>query len=181
MKLRWRSVLVFALVSVASFGQGTVYFSTRFAAAGVNAPAELCWDPVGAGPGPSYSAALYLQGAGGSLALIPTSLTVFRDGSENPLLAKYVEPVIAEVPGVLPGQSAVLVARLWMTSEGSYETAVHRMESMPFVIRSLGGNPNPPADLPSTFTGFLCIPEPGIAALGVLGALAMFGPGRRRN
>jgi len=165
--------LAAVLVTAASYAQGTINFNTRFSAAGVNAPVELN-AAGGPGPGPSYSAALYLVGAGGSLTLIPTSVTTFRDGSTTAALAKYINPVVAEVPGVTAGPITVRM-RAWETSGGSYENAVNKGSSGDLVIASLGGGPVAPGDLPSSFTGFVVtvVPEPSTIALGVLGAAAL--------
>lgn len=164
--------LAAVLVTAASYAQGTINFNTRFSTAGVNAPVELS-DPAGTGPGPAYSAALYLQGAGGELTLIPSSVTTFRDGTSNPAFAKYINAVEANVPGVTAGPITVRM-RAWKTSEGTYETATIRGESTPFVISTLGTPPGTPGDLPSSFTGFIItVPEPSTIALGVLGAAAL--------
>lgn len=178
-------IAVAAFLSIAgTFGQGTIYFSTRFAAAGVNAPCALFsgFPNSPAGPGPAYSAALYLVNADHSLTLIPTSLTTFRDGTENPLLAQYVNPVTAEVPGAAAGSSVTVRMRAWLTAQGSYDAAVFsRGDSMDFLVQNLGGGANPPADLPRSFTGFIIgVPEPSVIAFGVLGSLILFAFRRSR-
>lgn len=164
--------LAAVLVTAASYAQGTLNFNTRFTAAGVNAPVELS-TPVGQGPGPAYSAALYLQGAGGALTLIPSSVTTFRDGSTTAALAKYINPVEVTIPGVAAGP-VTLVMRGWLTSQGTYETAQIRGSSEPFVVTTLGAPPGTPGDLPASFTGFIItVPEPSTIALGVIGAAAL--------
>lgn len=66
MKARFLGFLA-AFVTVSTWAQGTIYFATRIAN-GVNAPLEF---GTGFGPGPSWSAALYLVDSQNSLSLIP--------------------------------------------------------------------------------------------------------------
>jgi hypothetical protein len=166
------------VITAASYAQGTINFNNRFGAGGVDAPVTLS-NPAGQGPGPSYSAGLYL-GAGGSGGLIPGSVTTFRDGTANAALAKYITSISSlNVPGTTPGQQNVIVQmRAWLTSAGSYEASANaRGSSTDLVIAELGGGPNPAAvnNLPASFTGFVVnvVPEPSTIALGVLGAAAL--------
>jgi hypothetical protein len=164
--------LAAVLVTAASYAQGTLNFNTRFTAAGVNAPVVLS---TGGGPGPSYSAALYLV-SGGTDTLVPNSTTTFRDGSTTAALAQYVNPITVEIPGVGTGGTATLKIKAWQTSLGTYETAqLARGESAVFTTTPLGGGPTPPGDLPSSLQGFTVnvIPEPSTIALGALGAAAL--------
>jgi hypothetical protein len=171
--------LAAVLVSAATYAQGTINFNTRFATAGVDAPVTLT-STTGPGAGPAYSAALYLVN-GSTLTLIPSSVTTFRDGSSNPLFAKYINAVTATVDGVATGSPATVRMRAWLTSRGSYDAAVAAGagefgESGNLSITALGGGALPPGDLPSTatFTGFVIpVPEPSTLALGALGAAAL--------
>jgi len=163
--------LAAVLVSVASYAQGTVQFATITGT--VNAPVTII--PGGAGPGPGYTAALYVNN-GGTLTLIPESVTTFLPGTDNPEAAKYVNPVsTVAVPGVGPGGSATLRMRAWLTSAGSYDAAgAFRGESTDLAVTGLGGGAITPADLPASFTGFnITVPEPSTLALGVMGAAAL--------
>lgn len=163
--------LAAVLVTVASYAQGTVNFNTRFSAAAVNAPVTLS---TGGGPGPAYSAALYVVGAGGALSLVPSSVTTFRDGTSNPLLAQYVTAVEASIPGFAAGP-VTLRMRAWQTSQGTFDTAANKGESGDFIVATLGTPPGTPGDLPSSFTGFVVnvVPEPSTIALGALGVAAL--------
>jgi hypothetical protein len=171
--------LAAVIVTVATtHAQGTINFNNRFTSgsAPVDAPVELI-APGGPGPGALYSAGLYL-GSGASATLIPGSITTFRDGASNPLLAKYINPVSPlEVPGMASGTANVTVEmRAWLTSAGGYDAALdnQRGTSGPLVIAELGGlNPAAINTLPSSFTGFVIVPEPSTLALGALGAAAL--------
>lgn len=163
--------LAAVLVTAASYAQGTLNFNTRDTGIGLNAPVVLS---TGGGPGPSYSAALYLVGAGGSLTLVPGSTTTFRTGA-NAALLQYINPVVVEIPGTAVGGSATVRMRAWETAGGSYEAALNKGESVDLTVTGLGGGAVTPANLPSSFTGFTIpvIPEPSTIALGVLGAAAL--------
>jgi len=160
--------LAAVIVTVASYAQGTVNFNNRVSAIGLSAPVTL---PNGSGPGPLYSAGLWYNGA-----LIPSSVTTFRDPATNPELAKYINGLTVTLPGTTIGQQNVTVEmRAWLTSEGSYDTATQRGTSGPLVIAELGGdtNPNRPNSFPTSFQGFPIVPEPSTLALGILGAAGL--------
>lgn len=174
--------LAAVLVSVGTYAQGTVHFNT-FIPGAVDAPVEL-GQPAGTGPGPAYSAGLFVIGANGSLTLIPESVTTFRTvpPGGNPLAAKYVVTVDeVVVPGVAIGGNANLRLRAWQASAGSYDAApaLLRGESGNILVAGLGGGPTPPANLVNAqgvgVTGFTIpvIPEPSTIALGALGAAAL--------
>lgn len=167
--------LAAVLVTATTFGQGQINFATKV---GADVDAPVIISGTQNGPGPTWSAGLYLQGAGGSLTpLTPT--TTFRDGSVNPTAAKYVlnvDPVV--VPGIAPGNPATVVMRAWLTSLGSFDAAKASGggfgESVPLTIASLGGGLLVDSNL-SGLQGFsvLPVPEPSVIALGVLGASAL--------
>jgi hypothetical protein len=161
--------LAAVIVTVASYAQGTVNFNNRVSALGINAPVTLA--STGAGPGPSYSAGLYYNGA-----LVPGSVTTFRDPATNPELAKYITGLSVAIPGTTPGQQNVTVQmRAWLTSEGSWEAATQKGSSTDLVIATLGGGTDPTVNnnLPASFTGFTIVPEPSTLALGILGAAGL--------
>jgi len=165
--------LAAVLVTVATHAQGTVQFATITGT--VNAPVTLV-SRTGAGAGPSYSAALYYNNAG-TWTLIPSSVTTFLDGTDNPEAMKYINPIsTVEVPGAAIGGSATLRMRAWLTAAGSYDAAspIQRGESGDLLVTGLGGGAVTPADLPASFDGFVIpIPEPSTLALGVLGAAGL--------
>ena len=176
-----RSILFGLVASHAIFSvraQGTIIFDTLVPAAGLDAPVFV-WSLGGSPPGPTYSAGLYKDGL-----LIPGSLTRFRDGSDNPSLSKYIDPVLVTIPGTEPGQLNIAVEmRAWLTSAGSFEAAPlgHRGTSGALVISTLGGSSDP-SHLPASFTGFVipAVPEPSTIALAIFGA-ALLGGWRHRS
>jgi hypothetical protein len=115
------SLLVFLLAADSSLAQGTINFNTRIPEAGLDAPVTI--SIFGEGPGPAYSAGLFLLNDG-VLRLISDSVTTFSDGTANPQLAKYIDPVIVEIPGIPAGSSATLHMRAWLTGAGSYEATI---------------------------------------------------------
>src|SRR5262245_11222489 len=107
--------LAAVLVTASTFGQGQINFATKV---GTDVDAPVVIQGTTDGPGPTWSAQLYLQGAGGALTPL-TPATTFRDGSANPIAAKYVvnaDPVV--VPGIAAGNPATVIMRAWLTSLG---------------------------------------------------------------
>ena len=159
--------------------QGELFFSTRNPAAGVNAPVYLSIFPgpsTGPGPGPAYSAALFLNGV-----LVPGSLTTFQPPGQggSAILDRYVVPLTVQFPGIAIGSVVTFDMRAWATAAGSYAAAEPRGDEYqsgqsPELTVTLGGGTLPPADLPAFFSGFvLDFPEPSTFALGLMGVLAM--------
>lgn len=157
--------LAAVLVTAASYAQGTVNFVNRVSG-GVDAPITF----NGTGPGPNFSAALYMGGT-----MVPDSTTTFRSGAG----AAYLVSKVVTIPGVPGGSPATLQIRAWETAAGSYEAASTSTtfafgESADFTV-TLAAPPNTPADLPASVQGFTLrvVPEPSTIALGVLGAAAL--------
>ena len=167
--------LAAVLVTATTFGQGTLNFSTKV---GTDVDAPVVIAGTQNGPGPLWSAQLYLSSNGSLTALTPA--TTFRDGSANPAAAKYVVPAgTVTVPGVNSGNPASIVMRAWLTSLNGFDAAKASGsglgESAPLTV-TLGGGLLPDANL-SGLQGFSVspanVPEPSIIALGVLGASAL--------
>jgi len=166
--------LTAVLVSVSTFGQGTILFNNRIVGS-VDAPVYQPDGTTGAGPGAVGQ--LFLVSGGNFTALTPA--TTFRDGSANPVAARYVvQPATAvTVPGVAAGAQAQIVLRAWMGAVGSsYDAATIKGQSAPITI-TLGGQPAVGAPIPDAFLtglqGFNMVPEPSTMALGLLGAAAL--------
>jgi hypothetical protein len=139
---------VFFLVCVASFGsafgQGQIRFETR----GASLDAPVLWR--GSGPGPNFTAQLYLLDQSGNPVTPLNPTTTFRAATAgDPLASRYVNPVDVTVSNVPPGSTVSLIMRAWRTSLGSYKNAVSTCDfgqSAPFTI-TLGGDGVPPAPL----------------------------------
>jgi hypothetical protein len=165
--------LAAALVTVASYGQGQVVFGNL--GGGVNAP--VMYGDTGHGPGPDYTAQLYLQ-SGATLTPLEPS-TVFRAAGTGAqaVADRYLTTKTVDVPGVTPGNPGTFVIRAWKTSLGSYDAAFATKADYGFstpVTVNVGGGQLPAANL-TGLQGFtvIAIPEPSIIALGVLGASAL--------
>ena len=165
--------LAAVLVSVSTFGQGTILFNNRVTGQ-VDAPVSR---PDGTGAGAGVNAQLFLSSGGTFTALTPA--TTFR--STSAAAAFYVtqpaSPVV--VPGVGAGQQATVVLRAWEGAVGStYESSLLSGQSAPITI-TLGGVPNVGAPIPdAVLTGLaafsmVAVPEPSTMALGLLGAAAL--------
>jgi hypothetical protein len=164
--------LAAVLVSVSTFGQGTILFNNRVTGQ-VDAPVSR---PDGTGAGAGVNAQLFLV-TGGSTYTALTPATTFR--STSAAAAFYVTQPAAPVtvPGVAAGSQATIVLRAWEGAVGSsYDTAALKGQSNPITI-SLGGVPPVGAPIPdAVLTGlqaFALVPEPSTMALGLLGAAAL--------
>jgi hypothetical protein len=166
------------LVSTISYGQGELFFATRNVGIGLNAPYVLVPDGT-RGPGPAFSAQLGLW-ENNRFTAVPSSLTTFQEPGPGAaaIVERYVVPVTVVFPDHAPGSAVTLRMRLWLTSSGSFENAKdmgwYFAESGDIAV-TLGGGIFPPADLPTSFTGFtVLIPEPSTISLVVFaGALLL--------
>ncbi|MDX1953025.1 MAG: PEP-CTERM sorting domain-containing protein [Verrucomicrobiota bacterium] len=187
--------LVAVLVSLSTYGQGSVFFSTRDTAAGIDAKVVRAAGTVGAGlgaggtVGPAITAQLFLVGAGGSLTPLTPATTFRTTGSAANHF--YINATDVVVPGIAAGQSATFRFRAYETAAGSYDAAANSTtfqfgESNDVTVSALGGTPvggGAPITTPTLvgLQGFTLtiVPEPGTIALGVLGGLALLA--RRRK
>jgi hypothetical protein len=171
--------LAAVLVSVSTFGQGTILFNNRVTGQ-VDAPVTL---PGGAGLGSiaGAQAQLFLvTGSGATATYTPlTPATTFRNTSTatQPYVVQPATPVV--VQGVAAGSQATVVLRAWAGGAAFGDAAnTHFGTSNPITI-SLGGTPAVGAPIPDAFltglTGFTVtvVPEPSTIALGFLGAAAL--------
>jgi len=162
--------LAAVIVTVASYGQGQVVFSNI---TGVNAPVTFSDDNT-KGPGPNYTAQLFLSQNGSFTALTPPSTFRAAGTGAAAIADRYWNNQIVDVP-VAPGTDATFIVRAWQTSAGGYDAATSKGQSAPFTV-TVGGGTLPPPNLTTlaAFTVTPAIPEPTIIALGVLGASALF-------
>jgi hypothetical protein len=167
--------LTAVLVSVSTFGQGTIFFNNRTSAGDVRifAPDGV----AGAGTAAAtVNAQLYLVPAGGGTPIALTPATTFRAGANASF---FVNPLDVTVPGIAAGNAATVIMRVW--DGASFENpATVFGESDPITISALGGvNPTTGAIVPTPDLAGLqsftleVVPEPSTIALGVLGAAAL--------
>lgn len=164
--------LAAAFVAVASYGQGQVVFANKVGTA-VDAPVLIAGTTTG--PGPTYTAQLFLKGTDGSYTALTPSSTFRAAGTGAAAIAdRYWVNQTIDLPTVAPGANATFAVRAWLTSAGSYDAATSRGQS-PDVTLAVGGGTLPPANLVG-LQGFTvsAVPEPTVLALGVLGAGALF-------
>jgi hypothetical protein len=166
--------LAAVMVTVASYGQGQVVFANKV---GTTVDAPVMIQGTQNGPGPAYSAQLFLS-SGGSLSPL-TPATTFRAAGSTPATAiadRYWVNQDIIVPGVQPGANATFVVRAWKTSLGTFDaakaTGQNFGESAPVTV-AVGGGQLAPANLVGLQGFSIVVPEPGTIALGVLGAAAL--------
>jgi hypothetical protein len=165
--------LAAAFIAVASYGQGQVVFANKVGTA-VDAPVFI--QGTQTGPGPNYSAQLYLS-SGGSLTPLGTPAAFRPAGTGSAAIAdRYWVNQTVDVTGVAAGANATFVVRAWKTSLGTFDaakaTGANFGESAPLTI-AVGGETLPPANLVGLQGFTIAVPEPSVIALGVLGASAL--------
>jgi hypothetical protein len=141
---------VFAASLVSAFGQGQLRFETKSAV--LDAPVTL---PGGRGPGPDFTAQLWLADPSGVAVTALSPTTTFRaaGAGTNAIANRYVNPVDVTVPNFPPGSRVILMMRVWRTSLGSFNDSAascDRGQSNPFII-TLGGGDLPPAPLTTLY------------------------------
>jgi hypothetical protein len=166
--------LAAVLVSVSTFGQGTILFNNRVTGQ-VDAPVRRA-DQTGAGAG--VNAQLFLVSGGTPVTYTALSpATTFRSTSATAAFYVTQPATPVTVPGVAAGSQATIVLRAWEGAVGSsYDTAAVKGQSLPITI-TLGGVPPVGAPIPDAvltgMQGFEMVPEPSTMALGLLGAAAL--------
>jgi len=169
-------VIALAALSVAAsaFAQGTVNFTTKSGTA-VNAPVTYTGGALVVGTGAeAVLGQLYASAPGGTLAAVGAP-TPFRSDAGKGFITTGGEVAI---PGTALGGSASVKLVAWYSSQGAtYADAMAKGqggvgESALVTVNGLGGGTTPPALL-AGLSGFAVspiVPEPSIAALGLLGA-----------
>jgi hypothetical protein len=185
-RVKFVSIVVFAVSSALAHAQGTVVFSNRHGVGSSFEPvdAPVFYGTSGHGPGPDFTAQLNLIEPSGVLRpLLP--LTTFRPAGEGPaaIADRYWMTESLDVPGVGAGQPATFIVRVWRTSLGSFENAREATgevgESLPVTIRLGSGGGVPPAPL-FGLQSFTVIPEP-LASLVLALGLMLFACNRPMN
>jgi len=168
--------LMTALLATGSaFAQGTINFSTKITG---TVDAQVMYGvPGGASTAAdgTYVGQLYAGNPGGALTAVGTAVP-FRTGSGQGYITAGGK---VAVPGIAGGSTASIELRAWKSSLGStYEAAlaagggndVGKSSPISIVLGGGGTPPAPDANL-AGLTGFVIpVPEPTIAALGLLGA-----------
>lgn len=171
------TVIALAALSVAAsaLAQGTVNFTTRSGTT-VNAPVTYASGGalvLGTGAD-AVLGQLYASAPGGTLAAVGAP-TPFRSDAGAGYITAGGEVAI---PGTSLGGSASVKLVAWYASQGAtYADAMAKGqggfgESAVLTVNGLGGGTTPPALLAglSGFQVSAIVPEPSIAALGLLGA-----------
>ncbi len=174
MKKRIIGLLAGAMVSFATYGQGTVIFNT-FIPGSVDARVSVPEGGFGLREG--SMAQLYLiTGSGASTVYTPLlPATTFRTSSAA--AAHYVVPPSESVvvPGVPAGAQATLVMRAWIGG-ATYESSQFKGQTAPVTITLGGTPPGGGAPIPDALLvglqGF-SIPEPSVMAVTILGAVVL--------
>lgn len=162
------------LLAASAYAQGTVNFVNKIT--GTVDARVLMTPSLGATPVPAdgtYQAQLYAGPVGGALAAVGDPI-VFRSASEAQ--KGYWAGATRTIPGVAESGTAQVKVVAWQTSLGAnYEAAMATGggygESAVITVTT-GGGLTPPAPLVGLtgFTTLAVVPEPTIAALGLLGA-----------
>lgn len=169
-------VIALAALSVAAsaLAQGTVNFATKVGTT-VSAPVTYTGGALVVGTGAdAVLGQLYAAAPGGTLAAVGSAIP-FRSDAGKGFITAGGETAI---PGTALGGSAQVKLVAWYASQGaSYADALAKGgggvgESAVLTVNGLGGGTTPPALL-AGLAGFSVspiVPEPSIAALGLLGA-----------
>jgi hypothetical protein len=161
------------LVAASTYAQGTVNFVNRITGT-LDARVFYAATPSPMPADSTYWAQLYAAPVGGTLAAVGDPIP-FRDATEAQ--KGYWAGATRTIPGVAESGTAQVQAVAWLSSLGNDYAAVKAAglggwgESAVLTVTT-GGGLTPPAPLVGLtgFTVSAVIPEPSIAALGLLGA-----------
>jgi len=158
------------MVTMATYGQGTIIFSTRVGT-DVDAPVAR---PDGTGAGAGFTAQLFIVNGTSLTAVTPT--TPFRTAS--PAASFYnVDPGAFAIANTTGGQTVTL--RMYAFNGSAYNSAdttiVGNSNDISVTLGGGGSPPGVPAELIGLkgFTMHNTVPEPSTIALGVLGLGAL--------
>jgi len=177
--------LAAVLVTAATYGQGQVNFANRVGSGGsiLNAPVTI--QGTTDGPGPDYSAQLFLVGANSSLTPLTPVSTFNKAGTgSGAISSQFWAPQTVTIAGHFAGESLNFRVQAWKTSLGTYDQAkasnggFGSSADFSAVLGGAAQDPNTPPSTPSNLVNLksftvLPVPEPSVIALGVLGASAL--------
>lgn len=169
------------LVAASSFAQGTVNFNNK---AGTAVDARVFYaDTAGPTPaGADFVAQLYASAPNGTLAAVGVAVPFRASGAGMGYINPASQDLTRTIPGVAENATAQAKMVAWKSvingvTVSTYEQAVALKQGgfgESAVIPGLltGGGLNPPTNLLGLqgFTISQVVPEPSIAALGLLGA-----------
>lgn len=169
-------VIALAALSVAAsaFAQGTVNFATKVGTT-VNAPVTYTGGALAVGTGADAVWGQLYAGAPGAALGAVGAAAPFRSDAGKGFITAGGE---VSIPGTAQGGSGQVKLVAWYASQGaSYADAMAKGtggfgESAVITVAGLGGGTTPPALLAGLagFSVSSIVPEPSIAALGLLGA-----------
>ncbi len=162
-------VVASVLVSVGTFGQGTINFSN--VGPGLNAPISKADGTKLSGD--KYKAELLVGSSASSLTAVATSAFSSTASAAGLFLGGSVT-----LAGQAGGTSPFIQVRAWDTTTGAtYAAATTKGASTVFVLGAKLGDPsaNPPTTPPALLgmTSFSLVPEPSVIALALLGGAAL--------
>jgi len=164
------------LVAASSFGQANFQLSNRIPGT-VDAPVTVGGTTVRA-DGPAYVAGLFGGAAGtaeGALTLQGATLP-FRTGTGAGYINTTGADTTRAIAGTADGASAAVQLRAWPSSFGTDAAGAAAAAAAGQLGRSAvltlngGGGLTPPSALTGLASFVIPVPEPGVAALGLLGA-----------
>src|SRR5262245_29786087 len=117
--------LAVLLTTITCFAQGQVNFANRVGAGGsiLNAPVITLY--TFSGPGPDYSAQLFLVNAASSLTPL-TPISTFNPAGQGSaaIASQFWAPQTVTLQGHFAGETLNFKVRAWQTSFGSYSAAL---------------------------------------------------------
>ena len=180
--------LAVLLTTITCLAQGQVYFANRVGAGGsiLNAPVTIVGTQIG--PGPDYSAQLFLVNADSSLTPLTPASTFNKAGTGSAAIAsQFWAPQTVTIPGHFAGESLNFKVRAWLTSAGTFDNAVSQgqlvgqSDNFNAVLGGVASDASVPPTTPANLLNLKSFvvfdfPEPSTLTIGLLGAavLVMF-------
>lgn len=160
-------------IAVSAVAQGTVNFTTR-SGTSVNAPVTYPWGGLVSGTGnAAVLGQLYAAALGATLVAVGNPVPFRSDVGAGYITAGGT----VEIPGTTVGGTGQVKLVAWFANVGaSFAEALEKNrggfgESSVLTVHGLGGGTTPPALLEGLQSFVIGdVPEPSIAALGLLGA-----------
>jgi hypothetical protein len=177
--------LAAVLVSVSTYAQGTIQFTTLNSGRGVNAPVyapgQMASNGAGAGTLGTVNAQLFLVTGSGASATYTALTPATTFNTANPTAARYVLVPTSNVvvDSAAAGSTVNVVLRAWIGSSFETARATGTWGESAVAAVSLGGTPPGGAPIqPGALSNLQpfelqVVPEPSTLAFGLLGAAAL--------